>query len=197
MMKQISNLENSKNVESCSQILSSLALALCHIHLKKLVSVAGVDENPEDLDKLKVLIELSVCFLTAQEGTVHFIHQSAKDYFATGKGSQIFSSGQKAEHCKIMIRSLEAMSNTLRKDMCNLTMPGVFLDQLGVSNRDFLPYIRYAYAYWVYRPSQTGYLPQHKTGPCDDGEVHKFLKNNFLHWLEALSILDMMPNGSL
>ena len=96
---------------------------------------------------MKVLIELCGCFLTVQEGTVYFIHQPAKDYFATGKGSQIFSSGQKAENCKIMIQSLKAMSNTLRGNMCNLTMPGVLLDELGVSSRDLLPHIRYACAY--------------------------------------------------
>ncbi len=81
--------------------------------------------------------------------------------------------------------------------MCNVTMPGVLLDELRVSSRDLLPYIRYACAYWVYRLGQTDELPQHKTGLCDDEEVHKFLKNNFLHWLEALSLLDIMPNGSL
>ena len=89
MMKQISSRGNSENVESCTQILSSLPLARRPINLKELVSVAGVDENLEDLDELNVLIELNGCFLTVQEGTVYFIHQSAKDYFATGKGSQI------------------------------------------------------------------------------------------------------------
>ena len=138
MMEQISHLENSEDIKSCTQILSSLTLAYRPIRLKELVSVAGLDENLEDLDDLKELVDLCGSFLTVREETVYFIHQSAKDYFATGKGSRIFPSGQEGEHCKIMIRSLEAMSNTLRKDMCNLTMPGVLLDKLkGIKARDF------------------------------------------------------------
>ena len=48
-MKQISNPENSKNVKTCSQIFSSLTLACRLIHLKELVSVAGMDKIPRIL----------------------------------------------------------------------------------------------------------------------------------------------------
>jgi hypothetical protein len=149
MMEQIRCLEDSEDVESCRRILSSIALAYHPIHLKELVALAGLRERPDDLQSLNELVDLCGSFLTVREDTVYFIHQSAKDYLVDGNVSQIFPNGQAEEHRDVTFRSLQVMSDTLRRDICELGAPGVLLDEQASFNQDPLVHIRYACCYWV------------------------------------------------
>jgi hypothetical protein len=126
MMEQIRGLKDSDDVESCIPVLSSVTLAYRPIHLKELVAVAGLQEEPNDIQALNELVDLCGSFLIVREETVYFLHQSAKDYFSSGKGSQVFPSGQAEEHCRIASRSLQVMSAILKRDICGLKMPGAF-----------------------------------------------------------------------
>ena len=136
-------------------------------------------------------------FLIIQERIVYFVHQSAKDYFSTGKGERIFHSGQADGHCEIMCRSLETLSRTLEKDICSLQMPGVLLSEVESSiNKDPLTHIQYASCYWIDHLRQAGW--QHRQLYLSDhGKVHIFLQKHFLHWLEALSLIGEMSKGVL
>jgi hypothetical protein len=54
------------------------------------------------------------------------------------------------------------------------------------------PEAQYACRYWV------DHLQRGEIGLCDDnGRVHKFLRQHFLHWLEALSLMRKMSEGVL
>ena len=188
MMDQIRHLEDSDDVESCRQILSSVTVAYRPLHLKELVATAGLQEDPDDLQSLNELINLCASFLIIRDGIVYFVHQSAKDYFSTGKGSEIFPLGQVEEHRRIAYRSLQVMSNTLKRDICNLRMPGTLLDVVKSSmNGDILACIRYTCRYWVDHLCQASHLQLDQI-ILDNREVHIFLQKHFLHWLEALSL---------
>jgi hypothetical protein len=194
MIEQINCLEDSEDVELCRRILSSATLAYRPLHLKELVAAAGL-ESIDDLQSLNELVDLCGSFLTVREETVYFIHQSAKDYFSTGKGAKIFPSGQAEEHCKIAFRSLQIMSSTLKRDICGLQMPGAFLDELESINRDPLAHIRYACCYWVKHLYDASHLSDNEIDLCDGGKVHIFFQEHFLHWLEALSLIENMSDG--
>src|SRR6202034_2835078 len=150
---------------------------------------AGLQENLDDLESLNELVDLCGSFLTVREETVYFIHQSAKDYFSTSKGTKIFPLGQAEEHRKIACRSIQVMSNTLKRDICSLQMPGAFLDKLNRVNQDSLTHIRYACCYWVSHLRDASPFQQDQTNLGDNGEVYVFLQKHFLHWLEALSLM--------
>ena len=100
-MDPISHLRNSKDIKSCTQIFFSLKHIYRPTNLKKLVSAVDLDD--EYLDDLKKLVNLFGSFLTTQEETVYFIHQSAKDDFTSGEGSRIMPLGQAEENYRIMI----------------------------------------------------------------------------------------------
>ncbi|KAI9863919.1 MAG: hypothetical protein M1824_005957 [Vezdaea acicularis] len=195
MMKQIRDLKDGDDVKSCMRILSSVTLAYRPLHLKELIIVADLQEEPDDVESLNELIDLCGSFLTVREETVYFIHQSARDFLSASKVSQVFLSGQGEEHCKITMRSLKAMSNTLRRDICNLRMPGTLIDELDDVNQGPLNQIRYACCYWVNHLRDARHLPPKQIGICDSGEVHEFLQKHFLHWLEALSLMGNMSEG--
>jgi hypothetical protein len=196
MMEQIYCLEDSEDVEFCSRILSSATLAYRPLHLKELVATAGLQEQPDDLESLNELVDLCGSFITVREEIVYFIHQSAKDYFSTGKGARIFLLGQEEEHHKIACRSLRLMSDTLKRDICGLRMPGALLDELSDVNQDPLAHIRYACCYWVDHLNQARGLHL-QTSLLDGGIVHEFLQKHLLHWLEVLSLTEKMSEGVL
>ena len=195
MLQQMSNIEDRNDLESCEHILSSLQLTYCPIHLKELVSVAGLDGKPNDLETLNILVGLCGSFLTVREETVYFAHQTSKDYLATSQSSQILPLVREEEHYGILARSLEAMSGSLRKDICNLRRPGILSEELKDLNQDPLVHVRYACSYRVDHLCQASKLLQQKTGIYNNGSVHAFLKKHFLHWLEALSLMRMISEG--
>ncbi|KAF7508093.1 hypothetical protein GJ744_009675 [Endocarpon pusillum] len=195
MMEQIRCLEDSDDVESCTRILSSATLAYRPIHLKELVAMAGLQEDPNDVESLNELVDLCGSFLTIREDTVYFIHQSAKDYFSTGKGAQIFASGQAEEHREMALRALQVMNDGLKRDMCKLRVPGALLDEVHDINQDCLAYLRYACCYWVSHLRDAGHLLHEKLDLYDNGTIHMFLIKHFLHWLEALSLIGSISDG--
>ena len=195
MMKNIRR-ERPTTVQYCSKILSTATMVYRPLHLKELAVTAGLPEQLcRNIRSVEKLVDLCGSFLAIREGVIYFVHQSAKDYFSNGKVSEIFPSGQAEEHCKITSRSLQAMSATLKRDICSLQKPGALLDELSGVNQDPLAHIRYACRYWVAH-CDTGNLQHNQVLLRDGGEVHVFLQEHFLHWLEALSLMGNIFDGA-
>lgn len=124
MIKRFS--ENSKDFESCKYIFPFFTLLYLLICLRKIISVAGFNEYLKDPTQLKVLVDLWV-FPHYTRQIVHFIPQSANDYFIDIKGSlKIFLPGKEEENCSIIIQCLHVFSFNLKQHLCNLKMPGIF-----------------------------------------------------------------------
>jgi hypothetical protein len=61
---------------------------------------------------------------------------------------------------------------------------------------DFIPpEIRYACQYWVDHLDLLDPTTRLSTDLSDNGEVHKFLQQHFLHWLEVLSLTESLPKS--
>lgn len=197
MMDQIRHLKRANYVDFCKQILSTVTLTYRPLHLKEMAATAGLPEKWfDDLQTLNYFVSLCSSFLIVREEIIYFVHQSAKDYL-TGKGSGIFPSGQEEEHCKITCRSLQVMSDTLKRDICGLSMPGALLDELSGVNQEPLAHIRYVCCYWIPHLRDAGHLQHDQIGLCDCGKAHAFLQRHFLHWLEALSLMGNMSDGAV
>lgn len=69
------------------------------------------------------------------------------------------------------------------------------LAKLQETNLDPLVHIQYVCCYWIDHLCQAGILSQDETGLYDEELIDKSLKTHFLHWLEALSLMGMMPRG--
>lgn len=81
--------------------------------------------------------------------------------------------------------SLLSAPGALKNDICNLGQPGKSRFDLEPEeiSRCIHPEVQYACRYWVSHMKQ---------GQCrlrDDGEVHRFLAQHFLHWIEVLSLI--------
>lgn len=85
------------------------------------------------------------------------------------------------------------MSKKLREDICDLHLPGAEVkDVHNEKIEQCLPAeLQYACRYWVQ------HLQQSKLPLLDNGNVHLFLQEHLLFWLEALSILKKFSEGVL
>ncbi|KAK4652665.1 NACHT and WD40-domain containing NOD-like receptor 5 [Podospora pseudocomata] len=118
---------------------------------------------------------------------VRMFHLSFHDFLVdpNKQGTNPFWIDRGATHEKIAIRCLELLSGSLKKDICDLRMPGTARADIESSVIDsHLPSdVRYACLYWVY------HVQQSSSRISDNHQVYTFLERHFLHWLEALSLL--------
>src|SRR5205814_7417885 len=142
-------------------------------------------------------IGLCGSFLTLRECTVYFVHQSAKDFLLEKASDEIFDSGVGDVHYTIFLRSLEVMSRTLRRDMYGLCAPGFPIGKVKQPDPDPLAVANYSCVYWVDHLCKwdSSKSTKHRDDIQDGGVVDKFMRQKYLYWLEALSLLKSVSEG--
>ncbi|KAF8852969.1 NACHT-domain-containing protein [Acephala macrosclerotiorum] len=200
MMAQVSE---SNNADICKRILSIVAVVKRPVTLRELVSLDDTLHKldcPENLsDDIEDLVQtVGQCgsFLTIRESTVYFVHQSAKDFLLQENISQeLFCSGKHEVNHAIFSRSLRVMSMTLQRDVYSLRAPGITIDQVKQPNPDPLAAVRYSCLYWVDHLLECQTRKDTIKDLKGSGAVHSFLRQYFLYWLEALSLLKGVSEG--
>jgi hypothetical protein len=126
---------------------------------------------------------------------IRLLHPSFRDFLLDQRclDDQFRISGKKA-HSDLAESCLKVMSNGLKRDICRLRMPGALTSE--VESSDIVRYlpisVLYACRYWV------DHLQRGDISLCgDNGQVHIFFQEHFLHWLEALSLIGKLPEGVL
>ncbi|PQE26677.1 hypothetical protein CJF30_00011108 [Rutstroemia sp. NJR-2017a BBW] len=191
--RMLDQIMDSEYAELCKNILAVVSAVYRPVTLDELVAFVDMPDGVAgDYEALSEIISLCGSFLTLRERTVSFVHQSAKD-FLIGKASK--DSTIENVHSSIFSRSLQALSCTLRRDVYSLRAPGISIDQVKPPVPDPLATVRYSCLYWVdhlleYDPE--GIIHNNYK---DSGSVHKFLRQSFLYWLEALSLMRSLSNG--
>jgi hypothetical protein len=194
MMEQVCN---SDYVDLCKWILAIITVVYRPITLKELTSfvkMSGIVST--DFESLTGIISLSGSFLTLRGNTVHFVHQSSKDFLLEKASDKIFISGMGDVHYMIFSTSLEVMSRTLRRDMYGLCAPGSPIDKIQQPDPDPLAAAAYSCVYWVDHLCDWD-LSKRMNDFQDGGAVEKFLRQKYLYWIEALSLLRSMSEGVL
>ncbi|KAI9662762.1 MAG: hypothetical protein M1829_006157 [Trizodia sp. TS-e1964] len=188
MMQQICN---SNEADLCKQILASTIVVYRPVTLKELTSlIEMLKDMAHDLESLQEILSLCGSFLTVQEGTIYFVHQSARDYLLTYASDIIFPFGMRGAHYAIFSRSLQVMSKTLQQDMYKLYLPGISANSVQVPNYDPLAPLRYSCVYWA-----SHFDEAYQSDLTDSGKIHQFLQKYFLYWLEALSLIGKVSEG--
>ncbi len=195
MMDQILR---SRYAELCKSILAIASTVYRPLTLDELAICAdlpkGLSDNREDLEEI---VGLCGSFLTLHFSSISFIHQSAKDYLTTKANATIYPAGKPGPiHFDIGRRSLAAMSKTLCRDIYNLHQPGIRIPDIKTPIPDPLADVRYSCIYWVDHLRDCH--PTERVAEedlQDGGSIDRFLRQNYLPWLEALSLLESMSEG--
>jgi len=125
---------------------------------------------------------------------VRIFHPSFRDFLLDSQrclDSRLWID-QKESHTNLFRNCMELLSK-LRRDLCDLRDPGVSVDdiQKHIIEQHIPPHIHYACRYWLYH-FQLGNPIQE-----DVDRILRFLEHDFLHWLEALSLIREISNGVL
>jgi hypothetical protein len=98
---------------------------------------------------------------------------------------------EKQAHQTLADSCMRLMSTSLKQDICGLNTPGVLVTDVksGRVGRSLPPEVQYACLYW------TQHLQKSGAQLCDDDQVHQFLREHLLHWLEALGWMRKVSEG--
>lgn len=168
-IRQIPGPEQSKDV-----ILAAL-LAYRALSLPELAFVAGLefDISPESIGEEYGL------FLVVRNQAVHLAHRSVKRYLKT-----IFHPIEvERGHAAILRRSMDGISR-LKANIYDLR-DDAGLEDLAPPDWDPLVPIRYSCVHWG----------NHLMEQFNQDKAWKFLKDNFLRWVECLSLLESVSAG--
>ncbi|KAH8679766.1 beta transducin-like protein HET-E2C*40 [Tricladium varicosporioides] len=191
MMDQI---HYSDDAELYKQIIAIMSTVFRPITLVELTSfVPALKDLSNDYESLGEIIRHCGSFLTLRGHTLYFTHQSAKDYLLGRACNKLFPLNIAEVNYVIFSRSHEIMSRTLRRNIYEIETPGFPIDSVKPPDPDPLNIIGYSCIYWV------DHLCASQNTIClsNNSIVHIFLKEHFLHWIEALSLLKSVINGIL
>ncbi|KAK4656494.1 HNWD NOD-like receptor pc11 [Podospora pseudocomata] len=198
--RMIDQVRRSDEPDLCKQVLAVLSITYRPIMIQELAVFVDIPEGISDeLEFMTEIVGLCGSFLTLRETTIYFVHQSAKDFLLREVAYGVFPSGIKDIHHAVFLRSLHVMSGTLRRDIYSLGAPGSSIDDAKLPDSDPLAAARYACIYWVDHLCdwQASDDSKHPDIFQDGGIVDGFLRQHYLHWLEALSLCKSMPQGVL
>ncbi|KAH6654591.1 hypothetical protein BKA67DRAFT_517795 [Truncatella angustata] len=194
--RMIEQISESKDAEVCREILALVSTVYQPVSVDEL---KGLVLSLKDLgqDEVQEIIASCGSFLTLREGSIFFVHQSAKDFLLENASDEILCSGIQHQHGEIFARSLDLLYNTLRRDIYDLRNPGFPVEKVKTPASDPLASIRYSCIFWVDHLQDSGVVT--KAGMSKESEftssILKFLRNNYLQWLEALSLMRNIPEG--
>jgi len=196
-------VEDAQDMEELSgdfkQVIGALAILFEPLSAIALSSLLPIDE--------KIINRRLRCLRSVfnirehKDSRIRLLHPSFRDFLLDKQRCQdehFWINGQQM-HSTLSKSCLRLMSNTLRKDICSLQMPGTPAEQVESSTlADCLPsHVQYACRYWVHHLSQAIDCEQEDSSLSDNGTVHIFFQRHFLHWLEALGLMGRMSEGIL
>ncbi|RFN50746.1 hypothetical protein FIE12Z_4984 [Fusarium flagelliforme] len=184
---------SSHDAAICREILALASVVYRPVTLAELEALLG-SEHEDEYDELPEIIGGCGSFLTLRGNAIYFLHQSAKDFLLNQASSQILPSGLAYQHELVFDRSLQALSETLRRDICQLDHPGFDVNDISPDALGPLNHIRYSSVYWVdhLHDSELTSLNNHLE---NGGDVHLFIQKKYLYWLECLGLLCSIVEG--
>jgi hypothetical protein len=118
-------------------------------------------------------------------------HPSFRNFLLNKDRCGEFWVDEKEAHQNLAVRCIQLMSQTLKKDICEMHAPGSQASQVESNwiEKCLPPEVQYACLYWVQHLQRSG------SQVHDDEEAHRFLEVHLLHWLEALGWMGKISEG--
>jgi hypothetical protein len=173
------------------EIVGSIAVLLSPLSGTSLSNLLSVPKEKIDITLRSLYSVLDVP--QDEASPIRLLHLSFCDFlFDKERCSDTqFWVDEKKAHSNLVDNCLRAMSSGLKRDICDLQKPGYLISEVERNSVDkCLPtHVQYACRYWI------NHLTRSDINLCDNGQIHKFLQQHFLHWLEALSLIGKMSEG--
>ncbi|KAF2399700.1 hypothetical protein EJ06DRAFT_511907 [Trichodelitschia bisporula] len=170
-------------------IIITLATPLSIISIAQLLGVSE-DDIEIRLDSLHSVLSIP----EDKKKPVRLLHLSFRDFLVdTEKAAGEFWVDEHEMHGKVAIKCLQLMSKGLKNDICSIGIqdPGKLRAEISDKTiKMYLPAeVQYACQYWVH------HLENSKEPLLYQDAVQVFLKEHFLHWLEAMGLIERMTES--
>ncbi|KAF7522219.1 hypothetical protein G7054_g12211 [Neopestalotiopsis clavispora] len=205
--RMLKHISESLDAELCYRILALATTVYRPITLEEL---EGLVQFPEEYVQDEICEIITSCGsflnLSNKRGVISFVHQSAKDFLEKNPSVEIegkppfhiLGTGIEYQHKMVFVRSLELLGENLRRDICGLGAPAFRADQVSPSNLAPLAKIQYSSVTWVDHLEKSGF-GREAVHDVDHSEAVEllinFVKTEYLHWLEALSLMRSISAG--
>ncbi|KAK4141539.1 WD40-repeat-containing domain protein [Dichotomopilus funicola] len=195
--RMMGQIYNSRRAKLLQRILAVISVVYRPITLDELPALVDtLDSVSGNYEALAEIVGLCGSFLTLRERTISFVHQSAKDFLLKQAHNELFPSGIEDIHRFIFSRSLGVVRETLRRDIYNLGAPGFSINKVRPPDPDPLAAARYSCIYWINHLRDCDPKKNANKDLQDGGSIDTFLREKYLYWLEALSLLRGIPEGT-
>ncbi|PMD28100.1 HET-domain-containing protein [Hyaloscypha hepaticicola] len=171
------------------RILGSIAILfspLSATSLAKVISISGTQVT-QTLERLQATLDIPKDIA----GLFRLHHPSFRDFLLNKDRYREFWVDEKEAHQNLAAKCMQLMSQTLKKDICEMHTPGSQTSQVENSwiKKCLPPEVQYACLYWVQHLQRGG------SHIRDSEEAYQFLQAHLLHWLEALGWMGKASEG--
>jgi hypothetical protein len=170
-------------------LLGSIATSLSPLSTQSLSKLLGTAQDNVD----QTLNDLHAILSIPADRTLplRLHHPSFRDFLYQKTRSEDFWVDERQAHEILAYRCIKLMSSSLEQDICGVDAPGAFVADVRSSRvqESLLPEVQYACLYWIQHVEKSG------ISLYDNGQVHCFLTEHFLHWLEALGWMGKISEG--
>ncbi|KAL7922389.1 hypothetical protein ACQKWADRAFT_292337 [Trichoderma austrokoningii] len=184
LIKGLTSKQQDKAIRRFRIIVGSIVILASPLSTPCLSGILDMPQNIIDgrLDLLHSVLSIP----SSDQSPVRLLHLSFRDFLIDSKKpAGKFWVDEKETHKHLAMHCRRVMSKGLKSDICELKQPGTKRAEIIAEhiNSKLPPELQYACLYWVYHTQQAG------TRIDDNGPEYEFLKEHFLHWLEALSFM--------
>ena len=175
------------------QILGSIAVLSSPFSISSLTRLLGLAKEDicQTLEDLHSVLDIS----NDENRPLRLHHPSFRDFLLDENRSKVskFWVDEKQIHQSLADRCLRVMSSALKQDICSFRLPGELATNVDSSliEKYLPPEVQYACLYWVHHLKEGGMKLN------NNDQVHHFLNEHLLHWLEALGWMRKVPDGVL
>ncbi|KXH31971.1 hypothetical protein CSIM01_02523 [Colletotrichum simmondsii] len=194
MFKYISG---TMDADLCKDVLAVTSILERSVTSLELCSIMGLSQHFDGkVETLQDAVRCCGSFLSLRDGTIYFVHQSARDFLLDKKEdifANLFPAGVEGMHWAVCLRSLGAISKVIRRNIYELEDVGIAQKDIIMPKPNPLASIAYSCAFWMKHLGESNPATLIK----DDGVLNEFLQTKFLYWLEALALLGEVTQGLL
>ncbi|KAI3539245.1 hypothetical protein CABS03_12327 [Colletotrichum abscissum] len=188
-------ISGAMDADLCKDVLAVTSILERSVTSLELCSIMGLSQHFDGkVETLQDAVRCCGSFLSLRDGTVYFVHQSARDFLLNKEEdtfANLFPGGVEGLHWAVCLRSLDAISKVIRRNIYELEDVCIAQKDIIMPKPDPLASVAYSCAFWMKHLGESSTERDIK----DYEFVNEFLRTNFLYWLEALALIGELPQA--
>jgi hypothetical protein len=181
--------EKEEQFKTMRCILGSIVVLFSSLSVQSLDRLLDVADGVRPtLEDLHAILDIP----NDQDRPLRLHHPSFRDFLLDkNRCGDTFWVDEKQAHTALANKCITLMSNSLKQDVCRVGTPGMRTAEVKSNQLEkyLPPELQYACLYWIQHLAESGSQLR------DSDQVHIFLKDHFLHWLEAIGWMGKVSEG--